>query len=166
MIRSKIGSVADGESIWSLYGYFCGFTSIQLSHSLNFIESDKIAIFKTMPRVVQTSYKAFFVLVVSLIFTTYGMNLCTLAMDTIIPDKGCSPVGSTHVKLVPKSLKMDLQNSVKREKKLMCKNTIPKQSTSLCSNKMHAILMCPVIDFYLLRPRCAAKNNNLGLSQC
>jgi hypothetical protein len=61
-ILSKIGSIADSKSIWTLHCYFARITTVQISHALHFSECDKIAIFKAVSRFIEACYQPFLVL--------------------------------------------------------------------------------------------------------
>lgn len=101
--------VPNGESIRPLDRDFARFTTIQLCHSLHFCKCNKVAIFQSMSGFIHTGYEAFVVLGVMSKFGAAGKNIFfTFETDTIIPVSGCSPVGSTHANLGPKSLKTDL----------------------------------------------------------
>lgn len=80
--------------------------------------------------------------------TVYGLSgENTFSTETIIPVSGCSPVGSTHVNLGPKSLNTDLENDV--VKNISIQDTImdlPKQSTRLSSDEVNTVLVSPVVD--------------------
>lgn len=83
-------------------------------------------------------------------------------MDTIMPVKGCSPVGSTQVNFGPKSLKADLKECQDILKMKAVWN-VPKETFRLRSNEMDAVLVSPIINLQLFPVRYTAENNNLLL---
>lgn len=81
-----------------------------------------------------------------------------------MPVRGCSPVGSTQVNLGPKSLNTDLQRChiIRFIKQDIWKYMhLPEETARICSNEMHAILVCPVVDLQLFAQRNISKDNNL-----
>lgn len=61
-IVTEIRRVSDGECVWALDGDLARLASVQLLHSLDLSESDKIPVFKTMTRLIQAGDETFFVL--------------------------------------------------------------------------------------------------------
>ena len=87
----------------TFYGDLSWLTAVELLHSLDFRECDKITILQTMPCLVKTCYHSLLTLQ-----NQHPLDLdaqpLTSSIETTIPFWGCSPVGSTHAKSFPKSL--------------------------------------------------------------
>ena len=52
-VVTEVRGIADGKGIGSLNGDLARFAAVELSHSLNFGERDEVAIFQTMPRLIE-----------------------------------------------------------------------------------------------------------------
>jgi hypothetical protein len=108
-IIAKARGVANVECIGPFNRYLPWLTSIKFIHAFHFRKRHKITILKAMSSLVQTCDKTVLVLMSQISTDLNGFrDLNALSTDTIIPVKGCSPVGSTHVNLAPKSLKTEL----------------------------------------------------------
>ena len=145
--------VANGECVRPFDSDLSWFTAVELSHALDLGEGDKIAIFKSMSRFVEASDQAFGVL-----FTKSAtqrvylkMSSFTFDIETVIPSRTCSPVGSTQVNLGPKSLKAELielwlRSNQRCDRKSAC---LRKETMRARRNEVYTVGVGPVIDLEL-----------------
>ena len=63
LIISKIARVADGEGVWILDRDLARLAAVELLHALDLGESDKVAVFETMTRLVEAGDEALAILV-------------------------------------------------------------------------------------------------------
>lgn len=78
----------------------------------------------------------------------------TFSIETIIPDRGCSPVGSTQENFKPKSLKTELRRYTKLvEDEEEYPLDLREEAISRGRNEVNAIRVCVVIDLQLQRQR-------------
>lgn len=88
----------------------------------------------------------------------------TSSTDTTIPVWGFSPVGSTHAKSVPKSLKTDLSSSVSEEQASVMQ-TLPEESSYIRRDEVDSLPPAKLINLPLLRDRGIGQNDHLTPNQ-